>query len=300
MLNRTSRIVLAAMIVLQLVAKMLSGQELERIDIGKASSVRIFPSNYALPKMRLESVAAAEKELYPELPNTTGVIGLTSKQAISITLDQMDRLDADLADLAFIPADRLVGLTLLVNRIAKEQVGKLARFPKLTQLTIYCEDVDVPALVMACPRLQMLELYSLDIRPSGEQGAAFSDDTFRNVCKLKELEVFRTMGEKLTDEGISHLVDSPHLKAIEVVRTKQLTNKSFLSLARCRNLREIAIEIDGKLTVPGIEPLADLPNLKLLILNGGERHYAGAAQSLKDKFSKVEILFDPPFPNSKR
>lgn len=169
------------------------------------------------------------------------------------------------AHLVHLPRLKFLGLSEhSVDDAGMEYVGGL----KELEVLLYWDAsgiTDVGAThLRGMHRLRYLNMGASEIGDAGLQ----------SLAKLEGLEgLVLQQGNNITDEGLASLIGHPRLKYLWVGgghrRPSSITDAGVVHIAQIPNLEEVDLQY-SQVTVPGLEPLHRLKNLKGLVLNGSQ------------------------------
>ncbi len=130
------------------------------------------------------------------------------------------------------------------------------------------EYLDVPSVGITDSCVQHLsKLTNLrNLEASGASKTPLSDLTLQYQSKLTNLEELVTGGTLFTDKGVSYLTNLKKLRKLWLFTAPQMTNQSLVHIGKLKELRDLALPINAKITISGLKSLNSLENLERLDL----------------------------------
>jgi len=163
---------------------------------------------------------------------------------------------------ALAPLQHLKELDLRGSRVTENALTHLAAFPHLSILALNQNVTDEGATLLA----GLSHISDLDISQT-----QLGDDGVARLGPLPLESLY--MNSRLTDAGLAHINQWPHLRRLDLSRT-QVTDPGLANLETLSHLEELALT-DTRITDAGIVSLSKLTALKTLELSGTQMTSAG-------------------------
>ena len=128
------------------------------------------------------------------------------------------------------------------------------------------EYLNVPSVGITDSCVQHLsKLMNLrNLNASGASKTPLSDLTLQYQGKLANLEELVTGGTLFTDKGISYLTNLKKLRKLWIFTAPQMTNQSLVHIGKLKELRDLSLPINAKITISGLKSLNNLEDLERL------------------------------------
>lgn len=204
---------------------------------------------------------------------------------------------------------RLRGIHLVnlkVSDVAVRELENLSRLQHLQFSQVPITDKTVEALLHrgAC-LLFVLEggtqatelclpaiLKNTNLGSLGLVGIPLRDDDLRSFTRLKQLGTFYLWGPFITNESARLLEPLPFLRELRILHCEQVDDGVFDHLGSLRQLTNLWLHRNEKITNAGLAKVKDLPKLTRLYLSDSAGITADGVASLRAALPKLTVVWD--------